>query len=105
MQWLYIILLTAVTFAALSHIDDKRRENEGQAPAQFTTKLAIFFTLLLIYFGIFHLFSDTTKAPKSARTTDGGAIAMESAQRAEVSDVSRIRDIRGEDCHSGIPPF
>lgn len=93
MQWVYVLLATALTFVALMHIDDRRRSPEN--PGLTTSaKVAIGFVIFLIFAVIFYYFDDPSSAESSKR---GGGVE-------QVTEASRIRNIR-EDCHDGIAPF
>lgn len=93
------MLATAVTFATLMYIESQRREKDHRSPTPTTTKAAIFFSVLLIYFGIFYWFDESQGKPVS-----GGGGKSIGVKEGAVTESARIQNIK-EDCHDGIPPF
>lgn len=96
MQWVFILLATSITFAILTYMDDKRRVEQHEPKATLTAKVAIFFSLLLIFFGIFYWFDDGAIKVPSKKAEGGGASVITESQR--------IQNIK-EDCYDGIAPF
>ena len=106
MQWLSILLATAVTFAALLYIDSRRASHDsGKTSLSTPMKAGVLFSLFLIYFGIFYYFEDASAKPNVpfnlGFSKDGGGGRTGEPQ---VTEASRIQGIR-EDCHDGIAPF
>lgn len=99
MQWVFVLLATLATVAALTYLDDKRRTERQEPKAPLTTKAAIFFSVLLIYIGIFYWFDEDTKKSSKSRHEGGSASAS-----TITTDTERIQNIK-EDCYDGRIPF
>jgi hypothetical protein len=104
MQWIYVLLATGVTFAGLIYVHRKQRKSENEE-LPTPMKLAMFFSLFLIYFGIFYYFDDESPKMKPFDLGFKHSAGHASPPEAEVlPEISRIRNIR-EDCYEGIAPF
>ena len=100
MQFLYVIIVTCLAFAGLIYVDDNRRKSAQKQPTPWHIKAAIFFSLLLLFFGIFYWMDDGTK-PVERGTGNGNARGGRGGGQMDSNLVKSIR----EDCHDGIAPF
>ena len=86
------------------YVDSRRATHNPKKNAGLSTpmKAGVFFTLFLIYFGIFYYFEDAAAKPKvpfNLGFSKGGG------NEPQITEASRIQGIRNEDCYDGIAPF
>ena len=105
MQWAFILLATGVTFAVLLYVDNRRASQNPEKSVGLTIpmKAGVFFTLFLIYFGVFYYFEDAAVKPLKLGFSKGGGDVH--GNKSQITEASRIQGIRNEDCHDGIAPF
>jgi hypothetical protein len=100
MQFLYVLIATCLTFAGLIYVDDNRRRSSQKQPTPLHVKAAIFFSLLLLFFGIFYWMDEGTASTDPVRSARGGGATRQTGH----NDTNLVKCIK-EDCHPGIAPF